>query len=85
MTQTDCPECSKAARARWHGMYRRGCFGCEMRGFARSRLATDAIKDRSTAALREALSKSHPNTPAQVALDAIWAWWKADHPQEVKA
>ena len=75
-----CPDCTTAAAARYHGIYRAGCFGCEMRGFARSTLAFDAVQYRTTTALREALAKSHPGVPIEVALAEVWRWWRMDHP-----
>lgn len=71
-----CPDCTEARRNPHSAAYRVGCFGCQMRGFARSRLAFDAVKSRSTADLRAALALSHPNVEPEVALRAIWDWWR---------
>lgn len=77
-----CTDCTAARGNPHHGMYRMGCFGCEMRGFARSTLAFDAVHTRSAEALRKALAKSHPKVPVADALKAVWEWWRTDHETE---
>lgn len=52
-----------------------------MRAAARGMLAKEAVRDRSTKALREWLATAHPNVPPEVALKAIWDWWAVDHPK----
>ncbi len=77
-----CTACDKARAVRFSGEYRNGCFQCVARGFARSTLAAEAVRTRSTAKLREALEKALPTTDKREALNAVWAWWKVDHPEQ---
>lgn len=74
-----CPACDKARSTRWSGEYRKGCFQCCARGFARSTLAADAVRTRSAKALKEAMAKAQPNVPIDSAMTAAWDWWKFDH------
>ena len=80
-----CEACTTARANRYSGLYHSACFGCEMRAFARSTLAFEAVRDRSTAALRDALALSHKSVPVETALAAIWEWWRGDHEQETAA
>lgn len=77
-----CPACETARRNRYSGEYRNGCMGCSLRGFSRSQLASEAVKTRSTAELREALASAHPGTPVETLLKGVWQWWKDDRAQE---
>ena len=77
-----CPECTAARANPLHGIYRMGCFGCEMRGFARSVLAFEAAKTGKANDLRDAVLKSHPKLDPAVCLKAIREWWDHDHPKE---
>lgn len=77
-----CPACTAAQTSRYSGVYRAGCFGCEMRGYARSLLAFEAHRDRSTAELRAALLQSHALAEPEVALAEVWRWWRLDHLSE---
>lgn len=80
-----CAVCERV-RANPHlGEYANCCLSCEMRGYARSTLAHDAVKTRSTAAIRDALALSHPNHSAKDLLGTIWDWWRLDHQNGVKA
>lgn len=75
-----CPDCTQARSVNWHGLYRSNCTGCSMRAFARSSLAFEAVRDRSTRSLRQAIADKHPSLPLEDALRAVWDWWAVDHP-----
>lgn len=77
-----CHACDKARSNRYAGEYRMGCQQCVARGFARSTLAADAVRTRSTAELRKALDKALPTMDPRLALQAVREWWKLDHPEQ---
>lgn len=77
-----CLSCAEARRNRYSGIYHSGCLGCSLRGFSRSQLASDAVRTRSSAALREALAAAHPNSQVETLLKGVWDWWKSDRNQE---
>ena len=49
-----------------------------MRGFARSMLAADAVRTRSTGELRVAIGLAYPGVDIEDALAQIWQWWRRD-------
>lgn len=77
-----CQSCAEARRNRYSGEYRHGCMGCSLRGFSRSQLASEAVRNRSTAALREALAAAHPHSQVETLLKGVWDWWKSDRNQQ---
>lgn len=77
-----CPSCTTARGNRYSGLYQSGCLSCSLRAFSRSLLAADAVRTRSTAALRDALALAHPQMPIEDALKGVWDWWRSDRQQE---
>lgn len=80
----ECGNCTRARAGMWCG-YSSACNDCTARAVARSIVAFESVRNRSTADLREMLARVLPGVSYEAARDMVWAWWRIDHPQKTKA